>query len=331
MPNTQMDKITGRISKVLSNLAFGYWNQPFGLGDKLFPQITTTEKATKYPIFGKNHLQKSDDSRGPGDDPKRLDLGIVAFKEFDMVGYANEIALDKELKENNPIFDLQKVATFNLQQSAALNRESRIVTLATTASNYDDDHATTLTTGTYWDLADVNPFTAIKEAAWTIFEETGIFPNTLGLDIRTLSKLLKHPKAVEQIKYVGKKEASLTDLQDLISPDKTLRINVVVGSGGEWDIATEKFVPLWDRVAILAHTAQPLTAKTGDSIVSQMNLLRPSFGFTYARKGYPKILLGTDSYGGHFYNKVAIDSEYQSTIAFKEAGFLFKNTITPAS
>ena len=261
------------VDPILSTVVQGYRHTEH-IGQVLFPQVMVQVSGGQVLEFGKESFKLYRSRRTPGTATKRIQFGYLG-KSFSLVQDALEGTVPREHMRDAskiPGIDLGKRAVNIVMQSLSMTLENDHATLATTATNYDANHKTTLTGVNKWSDASSDPAKDIDIGKEAIRGSVGIYPNTLVLSAQVFNAVKEHPKVVERFKYTSR---------DSVTPDMLAALwdlqKVVVGRAVAFD-DQDNALDLWGNNAILAYVP------AGPSGMEE-----PSYGYTYVMSGHPLV------------------------------------------
>lgn len=266
------------VDPILTDAATGYVNADF-VGGELFPEVYTNTRGGKRIAFGKESFKLYVADRAPGAAVKRVSYGYTG-EDYALTQAALEGQVPVEmLEEANqvPGIDLATGAVDLTMESLRLGLENEQATLATTASNYDDDHKITLAGTSKWSDGASNPIVHVRTGREAVRSSTGMYPNTMILSPQAFNALAENPKIVERLKYTSQDAVTTALLARLFEVER-----VVVGKAVKANDAGA-MSDVWGNFAVLACVAR------GGQNPAQRNAARPSFGYTYVLRGNPVV------------------------------------------
>jgi len=166
------------------------------VGPRLFPTFRVANKTDKYRIYNRDNWGRvTDDLRAPGAranelPPMTLSRDSYKTEEHALVDYVpreDEANADGQLDANGQ-------ATERLTNTILVNRESTMLTKATTTTNYASGFSTTLSGTSQWtDYANSDPVGDIKTGIDKIHDNIFRDPNGAVMGRAVFRKLEDHP------------------------------------------------------------------------------------------------------------------------------------------
>lgn len=169
------------ISPVLTNLARQY--KPHGfIADEVLANIPVQTLAGQYPVFTKQEWFSNfvDNLSKDREAAKEVDI-TFSTEAFLAKEYALKISItDLERAQAHPGLRLEASKLTRLMQAQALAKEVRVAALLRDVTNGGGFTASNETAiSTKWDLTTSNPEADIRAAALSIYNATGLQPNTI--------------------------------------------------------------------------------------------------------------------------------------------------------
>jgi len=302
-------KQTRVIDPVLTNVAVGYTNAEF-VGNVIFPKVFVPQEGGKVIQFGKEAFRLHNAKRAPSADRKRISFGYEG-SPFVLDENSLEASIDRrQLKASEvPGVDLATRAVNLTMNTLLLGAENEAATLARDASNYDNDHKTTLTGTAKWSNAASDPLSDISDAQKVIEESIGRTPNVLTLSNAAYRALKSHPAILEHFKYTSAKAVSLDMLRDL------LEVEIIKVGKALYVDETGQTQAVWGNDAILSYSDQ-----------NPSGVESPSFGYDYTLEGHPMVEEAYyDDHTTTYYYPVTLT--HKPVLTGAAAGYLFKDTV----
>ena len=174
------------IDRPLSNFALAYENNAL-IADKLSPIIPVSNKSDLYFVRNKsNAMRKLNTEIGVFDKASQIDAGI-STKKYSCQNHAlsGSVAVEQEINSDAPL-NLRQDCVSDVMAELMLMREYRVARLYNDPTKYASANKVTLTGGSRFDDANVDPFPVLIAGRATIFRA----PNTrlvawCGLDVWT--------------------------------------------------------------------------------------------------------------------------------------------------
>ena len=260
------------IDPVLTTAARGYRNA-MHIHSVLFPRVETMLRGGTRIEFDRTDFRKVNSRRAPGSGTKQVQFGhegiLFALEQHRLEGKLPVENAEESMRV--PGIDLGMRTVDGTLALISLAREIHAGELACNAASYKAAHVEVLAGDSQWDSAASDPTGNIVDAVETIRRAIGMRARTVVLGGKVYSKVRKHPKVLQQIRYDGGKQiANAEDLAKLWDVER-----VVPGDAIYADDADETH-DIWGNCAIVAYTP------TGS-----LTRYEPSFGYGYTLSGTP--------------------------------------------
>jgi len=303
------------ISPVNTQLALGLQQNSYA-GQALFPRIGVDMRAGKIITFGREHfMQYAGMLRSPGANTPRVRFGY-AGSDYALRDYSIEGVLPIENQQEQVAtskgftIDGAQMAMTGAMMVVNNRLEVAQATIATNLSNYPSANKVTLTSGSQFNDAAVDPAEVIQAGRSAVRAATGKYPNLAVFSAKVIEETLENPKILARLNYTGVNVAGIDDLR------RIFRIpNIVIG-----DAITaaddETISDVWGRDVVLAYTE---TAG-----LAQMGL--PTYGVTYQLTGHPfaePAYYGNNEKTWYF----PVTTCEAPVITSSNAGYLIKNAV----
>ncbi len=266
------------VDPVLSNIALGYASPAF-TGRHLFPVISVPKRGGKVIKFDKSkHVDYSGATRrAPGDSIASTMYGYtsepIALYDDKLAGKVPKEWLEET--ENIPSKAHGIRAVNSVMYQFELQLEIQQATLAMNPASYDVKNKVTLAPGSQFTDAGVDPkvvFDAGKEA---IRSKCGIDGNVAHFSPADWLAFCNNNVVREHFKYTSAESITEDMAKRYLQVDKVVVGKSVYAASHD---ATE-MSDIWSGGTVLAYVPQGEMAHIDE----------PSFGYTYNRKGYPKV------------------------------------------
>ena len=303
------------ISPVNTQLALGLQQNNYA-GQALFPRITVDMRAGKIITFGREHfMQYAGMRRSPGAGTPRVKFGY-AGSDYSLQDYSIEGTLPVEIQQEQRAtskgftIDGAQMAMTGAMMVVNNRLEIAQATAATNLSNYPAANKITLTPGSQFNDAAVDPAEVMAAARSAIRAATGKYPNLAVFSAKVIEETLENPKILARLNYTGVNVANIDDLS------RIFRIpNIVIGEAIT-SADDETISDVWGRDVVLAYTE---TAS-----MAQMGL--PTYGVTYQLNGHPFVepaYYGNNEKTWYF----PVTTCEAPVITSSNAGYLIKNAV----
>lgn len=300
------------VDKILTAVVMGYdLDQEFS-GHHLFPDVPVPEIAGKILMFGKEAHIIRNTSRSPGETVRGIDFAYDG-EDYALVNRLLEGQVPEEFVEEMakaPGISAQTEAVNIVMSTMRLEGEWHKAKLATTAGNYATGHRIALSGTSMWSDPNSDPKATIDAGKKAIRKSTGRYPNVLHLDLYGYEALKVHPKIIAHFKYSGKQSITTDMLAAYFDIEK-----VVVAKAVSVPDLDSDFTELWGNNTVLAFVPPK----------PQRSQRRPSFGYTYLHRGFPKVEKGyykNDDRSWHY----PVLMRDKAVITAPSAGYLIQNT-----
>ena len=299
------------VDPVLTTVAREY-QHPMCVGGNLFPDVPVAQRGGQVIHFEPDDFKLIDTERAPGSDVLEIQFGYTG-KTYGLVNHAIAGKVPLELLQEAravPGIDLGSRAVRGASKIIKLGKERKQATLATTATNYNDNNKMMLAGKSQWDHADSDPSASIATAISAVREAIGMRPNTIVMSGKIFDKIRFHPKLLENIKYTSREGATLELLATLWDVAHVYRGDAVYKDDAG------KTKDIWGNHVIVAYTA-----------IGSMDMGEPSFGYNYQLNGYPMVEPPYFNNRKRSWMYTATEA-YQSGIVGADAGFLLSNVLS---
>lgn len=298
--------------KVLTSVVMGYdVNQEF-TAHHLFPEVGVNSYSGKLIVFGKADHVIHDTVRAPGETVKSVGISYGKDDYTLENRYLEGKVPEEDVEDMKEAGLSDKVEAVNhVTRIMLLEKEHYAVNLATTAGNYATGHSLGLTGSDMFDNPVCNAKAIIDDAKNTVRAKIGRDPNVLHLDHYARRGLEQNEKLLA---WIDKTRQSTTLDEALFA--KYFDVEKVIFAKAVYlDDIDSDFTELWGNNTVLAYVPpQKLRSKRV-----------MSFGYTYARKGFPVAKKGYYSESDLSYH-YPVHMQDKAHITCANAGFLLQNT-----
>ncbi len=298
------------VDPVLTELARGYSNNAF-VGPKLFPIVEVEKEGGKIPQFTKEAFKIYNTERAIRARSNRINPELHTSIDVVLGEHDLEYPLDYREEAEN-VTPLRMHATNVVTEGISIRLEKMIADLAQTLSTYPTGNKITLTAGSRYDEATVDPMSSIDIGINAVRSKIGKRPNVGIMGYATFMALKNNPKILERIKYSERAVVTVDMLKQLLGLEQ-----LYVGDS-VYSTDAGIFTDIWNDNFILAYV--PNVVGTAPRSVYE-----PSFAYTLRKKGFPVI----DSYDES--GKVSIIRNtdiFVPKVVGSEAGYLINDTNT---
>ena len=302
------------IDPILTNAARGYTNAMF-IHRALFPAVDSTARGGTRIEFDRTDFRRVNSRRAPGAKTARVQFGHegkkFALNQHRLMGLQPLESAEEAMQVAG--IDMGMRAVDGTQTLIELEKEIDAATVATASATYDATHRMTPSAANRWDADTSDPTDQVLEAVEVIRQATAMRPNTVVLGGKVYSKVRKHEKALQSIRYKdadgAKKIATAEDLAMLWDVER-----VVVGDA-IWVDEDDATTDVWGNHVVIAYTR-----------IGSLSRYMPSYGYGYQLAGTPLV---EEPYFERDENSwlYPVCDEYSQEVVGKDAGYLIQNAI----
>ena len=277
---------------------------------KLLPRIQVEKNSGSFPIWGKEALVIQTDLLRTGKSKTR-EIGIT--RKTGTWGPLQERALKMFIEKDQyrlypSVFDTESAAVMVIKEQMALAEEYagvQTLTSTTVIPNY-----TTLSTGSKFTDAAVNPTDTIINAVKEYRKKAFGMPNTLAMGFDAFVAICQHPKVIEMFKYVQPALIGKNELLSILGKWGITNIEVGTAMGTLKDLedasAAVTTVDLWgDDVLLTKVTSRPELQSVnggytlevaGEAYVDKWDEKDPKGTYVRQNDYYDQVIFSTDVY-----------------------------------
>lgn len=296
------------VDPVLTELSMGYENEEF-VADLIFPEVSVEKEEGKIPKFGKESFKIYDTARAVGGDSNRIKPTTRNTTSYILEEDDLEYPIDIREQEES-IIDEEAFGTDLTIEGLRLKKEKTAADIAQNDANYPSGHKVTLSGTTKWSATTTStPLVDIATGHKAIRTAISKKANLAIMGPDAFDCLKEHPTLVEKVKYSMKGVLTQELVKEIIDVD-----NLAVGYGVYVDDAGVSH-QIWGDTFILVYVPQLDKQKRSK--------YRPSFGYTFQKKGYPQV----DTYqenGGKTHLVRSTDVR-KTMITGSDAGYIIKD------
>jgi len=292
---------------VLTKIAQGY-SQADYIGSLVLPEITENQFNFTVPVYGKDFFKIANTLRAPGADPAKTSTEAVDTIKLGLDEYSQYETIDRLELEDGDVNKLKVYKTKLVLQQILNGRELAIATAVNDYASYPTANKVTLSSTTQWSHADSDPYQQIIDAKSAIRLATGVTPNQLTMGEAAWNDLQLNVKLL----------ARLTDARvgivtkEVITKFLGLDAINVGGAINRSEAGANSFI--WQDNAVLHFTPKSPTP----------NKYEPSFGYSFKRNGYPRVVETPNSFGD--VTQITAYYQYAVKVLNYEVAYMFKDT-----
>lgn len=286
MPRQSIQELRLGINAPLTNLTLGF-RQPDYCMSILFPLVEVDAYGGQIVAFGDDEYQDVDDTRADDGQYKEIHSSYDGrpFK-LNTKGLMFPIT-DREIDETKNLgINWSQHAVTQLMNKGSLRHEIEATTIATDADNYATTNKITLSgTDQFSDYANSEPAEVIRTAMSAVSAQIGVDPNLMIVGRTVMDRLQEHPRFREQIQYTSPNSITPDLLAGFLGITRVKVSNAIRNiNGTKSRIMGKDIVLAYVNPAALNNDKMPYVAANGN-----INIKEPSFGYTYVKKGHPRI------------------------------------------
>lgn len=316
------------VDTLLTGVSVAYMNTADKfIADRVFPRVPVQQRSGKYATYSKaDFLRDEMKYRAPGSVSAGGGFRTSTSNYFAEV-FAYHVDVDDQTVANaTSPFEPVRDATTYITQKELIKREvawcssfftTSVWTGGTKASGAKGDLVAG-TDFTAWDDASSTPIEDVQNQIAEVEANTGILPNTLVVNRRTMMALRNHPDIVDRIKYTSGNPVG----EDIIG--RLLGVDRVLVAAGVKNSATEGLANSSDYIA--GNSALLVYAAPSPS------LMTPSGGYTFVWSGLTGSQDGRrikryrmEEYAA---DRVEIEASWDQRVVASDVGAFFSNTVS---
>lgn len=232
------------IDAALTNISVAYRNMSY-IADRIFPIVPVVKQSDKYYYFHKGPWFRDDAGiRAPGTAARRGGYSIADESYYcNEYAFAKEIA-DEELENADAVLSPDRDAVDYVTNQILLHKEKLVATAVLAWAVNEDANAG-------WAAGTGNTFIAdIRAGREEIRAATGVYPNKLVIDSKTLEQLKEETTILDKIKYVERGIVSAPLIAAICELDEVIIGTAVYSSAEETQLGTDfTAVDIWEKTA----------------------------------------------------------------------------------
>lgn len=295
-------------NKLLSRYAQGY-SQNELIGTKILPIVNVDKsKGLTIPLFPKEVFKAVNAKRAPGAPVPSGEMDVPTTTKIDLDEYSWKFGVDKGDLEDGDVLEHKKRATNQSMRVLLNGREQQIADAVFNDANFPVGSKTALAGTEQWTDAASDPYEQIMDYKQTVENKIGITPNKLTLGNAAARALKMNTKLR---KYITDANMGLTTwdiIKELLEVDE-----IIIGTGKKVDDAGV-ISDIWGDSALLSYV----------NVASRPDKNNPSFGYTFNRKGYPRVRETEDLDENVIFPTAYL--KYKLKVLSYDAAFLMTNT-----
>lgn len=320
------------INLPLTNLAYRVIQPQFGFGKIFYPLATVGSYGGQIIAFDESIYEDVVDDRADGADYPEIQEGYAGrpFK-LKFKGLMYKIPDKRRNEMANLRINWGRLAVDSLMKRAGLRHNLEAIALATNINNYATTHRITLSLGSQFNEAGVDPDPVIRTACTRIAESVGVMPNAIGLSLYSFNALAtKYAQNFTSTNTAPGLRQQLTaeTLAGIFGVDRVIVDKTIRKVNGTKQFAMGK--------DIVIGYVNP-KGLNGDALPyrpdSDINMMEPAFGYTYVYDRNPLIYdPGRNEEKGYTYYKMDFDRSVENVGVQEgtnliESGYLIKNAV----
>jgi hypothetical protein len=188
------------VDTVLTNMSVMYVNDMY-IGAQVFPRVQVTKESGKFFVFDREDFFRNEAKiRAPATLAARGGYGM-STSSYNVDEYAFEQATDDRVRKNAD-FDTDRTSMIFVTDKINMALEQAVQAAIETSGNWTTN-ATLSGTSQWSDQANSDPFTNIKTARLTVWQQIGRKANTAVMSLEVFEALALHPDLLDRVKYTG--------------------------------------------------------------------------------------------------------------------------------
>ncbi|ALY07482.1 major capsid protein [Nodularia phage vB_NpeS-2AV2] len=318
------------VNQILTNIAQRYV-QPEHVMRLLYPLVEVGSISGQILSFGDEDYNNVNDDVADGDNYAEIE-DTFSGQPFvlNSKGLMYKLPDRKRRQLEFQGYNWGQHAATKLMERASLLHEAESATKATNAANYATDNKITLTSGSQFNEATVDPEPVIRQASTAIIQQIGVKPNVMILGRNVFDALAtKFSKTFTSTVVGGMRQQLTEDVLAATYGFARVRVcDAIVKNGQTKTNPFGKNIVI-ARVNPAALNADRIPYRIDGSIMPQ----EYSFGYTYVYKGNPLMYdRGRNDEKNYDYFKLDFDRSVVHTGVNKtsgliESGYLIKDAV----
>jgi hypothetical protein len=279
------------------------------VGHHLFPSVSVTARGGNVLEVEGHEQVLYETERVPGSNVAKVYYGFQD-KPFHMASHGLAETVPAELVDQHSQYPgeaLQKAAALRVMRKLGLRVEYEQAQKALNPASYSAANKRTLSGAAQWTDEDSTPTADIETGRKAIRAKKGFYPNVALLSAAAFAAVRLHPAFAGRDPITPEYLAALWDIE-----------KVVVGKA-TYQAADETFIDVWGQNLILAYVPPN----------EPVDLLEPSFGYTYRYEGCPHVDAATLEKKTNNWVHIATD-EFFIELVMADAGYLLQNVVPSA-
>jgi len=188
--------------KVLTEISVRY-SQPNLIADRIFPVRQVKKESDVFPIYDLTMFRVVDTARQDGDVAKQTGWGWTLDWYRTEQHSLRDLVTQRQLQNVDDPIDLMVDTTLYLTEQLLLAKEARAAEICTNPANNILTLNLQALNRQWSDYTSSSPKSDITEAANTIFQATGRYPNVIVIPATIARRLLLNEEIKEERKYVN--------------------------------------------------------------------------------------------------------------------------------
>ncbi len=274
------------VDPVLTQHMHGYM-QAGTIAPFVAPTVPVTSRSGKIIRFTKEAFALINTQRSPGDKIQRIGVTYTNDK-YSLIqdAIAGEVTVEEyeEAIDNGGNIDLKTMAASRAGEATMQSWENRVVSTITDSSLYETNNTAALTGTDRFDDPSSDPEAIMNDIKEAVRQQVGVYPNSAVISPKVFLALKNHPKFQDRIKYTGTGSINLKLLEEFFDLSRGIRIaqRMYLDDNGT-DLVD--FMP--NQMVVFFHPDGPVSE--GFMPLPGADRAKPSYAYTYARKGYPVV------------------------------------------
>lgn len=316
------------VDVLLTNISVAYMNSADNfVADKVFPRVPVQHRSGKYATYSKaDFLRDEMKYRAPGSVSAGGGFRTSTANYFAEV-FAYHVDVDDQTVANATVpFEPVRDATQYITQKELIKREVAWCSNFFTTSLWTGGKKASGSNGdlvagtdfTAWDDASSTPIEDVQNQIAEVEAGTGVLPNTLVVNRRTMMALRNHPDIVDRIKYTSGNPVGEEIIARLLGVDRLLVAAGVKNSAQEGLSNSSDYIA--GNNALLVYASQ------------SPSLMTPSGGYTFVWSGYTGSQDGRrikrfrlEEYAA---DRIEIEASWDQRVVAADTGAFFQNCVS---
>ena len=301
------------VDPILTIGARGYKNAMF-INRALFPPVPASARGGTRIEFDRTDFRRVNSRRAAGAGTREVMFGHEGKK------YALNQHRLMGKQPIEPAQDAMAVAGIDMnmrtvegtQDLIELEKEIDAAEVATTVANYNATHVMTAARDAKWSAAGSDPLGQVLDGVEIVRQATAHRPNVMVMGGAVYSKVRRHPKVLESIKYKDTDHSKVANKADLAAYFDIERLEV---GDAIWVDEEDATHDVWGNHVVIAYTR-----------VGSISRYMPTFGYQYQLQGTPLV---EEPYFDRNKNSwmYPVCDEYSQEIVGADAGYLIRDAI----